>query len=62
MKTKRTYLAQWVRIDQPNSPHYKTCGVVMDEEYLHNGVMCCRVIVGKDAVPVEAQYLTLIQV
>jgi len=34
----------------------------MDEEYLHNGVMCCRVIVGPEVIPVESQYLKLIQV
>jgi hypothetical protein len=62
MKTKRKYLAQWVKIDQSASPHNKKCGVVMDEEYLHNSVMCCRVIVGPEVIPVESQYLKLIQV
>ena len=62
MKTKRKYLALWVKIDQPASPHHKKCGVVIDEECLHNGVMCCRVIVGHEVIPVESQYLKLIQV
>lgn len=62
MKTKRKYLAQWVQIVDPDSTHYKKCGVVMDEEYIHNGIMRCRVIIGKDVVPVEAQHLILIQV
>jgi|688.fasta_scaffold850277_2 hypothetical protein len=59
---KRKYLAKWVQILQLDSEFYRKTGVVMDEEYLHNGVMCCRVIVGPNVVPVESQYLKLIQV
>lgn len=62
MKTKRKYLAQWVQINLETSAYYKKCGVVMDEEYLHNGLICCLVILGKDVVPIESQYLKLIQV
>jgi len=62
MKTKRKYLAQWVQIVDPDSIHYKRCGVVMDEEYLHNGIMCCRVICGPDMISIESRHLKLIQV
>ena len=61
-KTKRKYLAQWVRIDKTNSPYYRKCGVVMDEEHLHNGVMCCKIILGGSHIAsIEHQFLTLIQ-
>jgi len=60
-KRNRKYLTQWVQIVDPDSAHYKRCGVVMDEEYLHNGVMCYRIICGPDVIPVEPQNLKLIQ-
>ena len=63
MKSKpRKYLAQWVKIINEDSPHYKKCGVVMDEEYLYNGVMCCRIILQKEVVAVEPRFLKIIHV
>jgi|APGre2960657423_1045063.scaffolds.fasta_scaffold654422_1 hypothetical protein len=61
MKKKIKYLAQWVKINQPTMSHHGKCGVVMDEDYLYNGVICCRVIIGPEVIPVEAEYLKLIQ-
>jgi hypothetical protein len=62
MKTKRKYLARWVQILDNNSSFYKKAGVVMDEEYLHNGIMCCRIILDEEIVAVEAQYLKVLEV
>lgn len=61
MKTKRKFLAEWVQIIDPNSPHFKKCGVIMDDDYLHNGVVCFRVISGPDVITIEPQHLKLIQ-
>ena len=60
MKTKRKYLARWVQILDQDSLFYKKAGVVMDEEYVRNGVMCCRIILGKDIVAIESQYLKIL--
>ncbi len=62
MSTKRKYLSRWVKINKPDSIHHKKCGVVMDEEYIYNGTMCCRVIMESTIIPIEFQYLMLIQV
>jgi len=59
---QRKYLAQWVQVVGSNSQDEGRVGVVMDEGYLHNGVLCCRVIVGKDVIAVEARCLKKIQV
>lgn len=61
-KKKRKYLGNWVQILQVDSKYYRKAGVVMDEEHLHNGVMCCKVDIGPEIVPIEPQYLKLIQV
>ena len=58
--TKRKYLARWVKILDENSPYYKKDGVVMDEEYVHNGVMCCRIILQKEVVAIESRFLKII--
>lgn len=59
---QRKYLAQWVQVVGSDSSNDGKVGVVMDEEYLHNGVLCCRIIVGKDTIAVESRYLKKIQV
>lgn len=61
MKPKRKYLAEWVQIIDSNSPHFKKCGVIMDDEYPHNGMMCYRVISGPEVIIIEPQHLKLIQ-
>ena len=60
--SNRKYLAQWVQVVSSDSPHSGKVGVVMDEEFLHNGVMCCRIIVGDEAVAAESRHLKKIQV
>lgn len=60
MKKKR-YLANWVQVTDPSSDYYKKVGVVMDEEYLHNGVLCCRIILQKEVIAVEPRFLKIIQ-
>lgn len=59
---QRKYLAQWVQVSNSGTQHEGKVGVVMDEEFLHNGIMCCRLIVGKEVIAVESRHLKKIQV
>lgn len=59
---KRKYLAQWVQVMNSCAQHSGKIGVVMDEEYLHNGVLCCRIIIEKGIIAVEAHHLKKIQI
>lgn len=58
----RKYLALWVQVVSPDSPHDGKAGVVMDEEFLYNGILCCRIIVGKEVIAAESRHLKKIQV
>jgi hypothetical protein len=58
----RKYLAQWVQVLNSNTSHDGKVGVVMDEEYLHNGIMCCRIVCSKENIAVESRYLKKVQV
>lgn len=61
-KIKYKYLARWVQIIDPSSLHFKKCEVVIDEECLYAGVMCCKLIIGSKIVFVESRYLKLIDI
>jgi len=62
-KTSRTkLLARIVRVNNTSlDPHNKT-GVVMDDDYLHNGVICCRVIIAGKVYCIEADDLQVVPV
>lgn len=59
---QKKLLATWVKVTNRDLPTYNKTGVVMDDDFLHNGVICCRVIINKDVHCIEAQYLQPITV
>ena len=61
MKTKRKFLARLVLINDQDSLFYKKIGVVMDEDFHYNGVICCRVIVDKDVIIIDPYNLKIIE-
>lgn len=61
-KSTDKLIAKIVKVKNRDLPSYNKTGVVMDDDTLHNGVICCRVIIGDGVHYIEADDLQIVPV